>query len=1501
MSDQHTPRSSSGRATPTRAAEVARASGVSRPPVRESSNSGDSRSLLDTGVVAPAWWPSSLRINDEVGDLLQMAVAAPNDFIEMLMVEQVVTVDWLMARGGPVSVQAWIEFCRERGIPNFEPGTSVRTSFQRFSIFSIQDELHHTGPHVAMANGLNELPGANASSTPGARAASQQPATRPELQQPIGTTGSNELGTMTESSGSAPPGASYNFIRFMAESRFTGEPGSVPFSKWVNRLKSAREIFGVTDAQVSNALPLITAGQAESLLHSRADQCRRLGQKLSLLEKTFSSESARSAYKQMLKSANFATFEREGTTRERAFDVLVKHVENICSFLGQPYDSPDQVADYVIQAMYASDYAPALSLVKTRDSVDTLAELRVFLSQLDARKGRLLPGNETSGVYLGHEKYNGPSGPRKRDDNKHKTVQTCSFCGLRGHEEPRCWKKYGRPLAKVALVDGVDGQDEHEQASSERTEETDVLDNDGAFLVSDAIYSSRDVYQCTGSVFSVGAFRGFCIDTGAPSCCGLEQWKAYCDATGQPNTLLPCDRTLVWGVAQKAIGCGSVRIPVTNAKFLSWNVPVVQHDLPMLVGLDLMQAHNIKVDTASAKLEIPGHDPVHLFHAQGKLWIRASDCDVICYTTPELSTLHRRFGHAHHEQLRAVLSRAGEPLTNEEAKELKRLCAECPVCQWYAGRRSRYRASADISVEFNDHIVADFFWLEHGEPVRKEKVLHIICAGTRLQVAFFVPTTDTALDTFRRILSCWFVPFGLPRKLHCDQDNLMSSQEFIRACTNLGTQVEPVAIEAHWSVGLIERQHGPLRKVFSRVLRDAPNLERDAASRAEALSLSVFAVNSIQGIDGLVPYLLAFGTIPRVPLHPGTVPPTQAERLAVAFAARDEYERHVAVRRVREARRAQTPEFPRQKDGPLPGKAVLVRRTSGHEWSGPYHCAGVNPPQVSVLLPPRGRRATYHECNVKIFQPENDTGDPHAGMVYGLEPTLYYLDPSDDFREADLKELQGLARRGLFDTKTLASNGANVLSTRMIRTRKADGTMKSRLVVQGDQRDRQRGEISLESPTVSRVSQRVLASLAVTFKVPIAYRDYSQAYVQSTYKLSRDVFVRFRPQDQRDLEDILGPMPNPCRLVYPLYGLQESGTYWYSSLKAQLQNNGFRPTALDSAFLRHETNEGAAGTVVDDVIVCGSPLVMEAEAQCAKNFDNKGRTGPPFTFSGIEYSRRGECILLSQANYITGMSARRKGASFRDFRSLRGQLSYVAHAVRPDCLATAAISSQVTEEQFHPCHMTPLNRKVRELLESPDRGLVFVPLQGTDFCIRAFGDASYATNADKSSQMGVAVFLGTRSGDRVHPLVMNSNKTNRVTYSVLGAELLALCVAFDWAESLQVELQHLLGADIPISLATDSQSLFSCIASKTTLDEKRLMIRLLVLREGFDQRHIDELALVPGRLNVADPLTKIMRSDIWTAIMTDGILPRYETSRVYFCNDQEIPHHHIHSASHGTL
>ncbi|KAA8490721.1 hypothetical protein FVE85_4352 [Porphyridium purpureum] len=198
--------------------------------------------------------------------------------------------------------------------------------------------------------------------------------------------------------------------------------------------------------------------------------------------------------------------------------------------------------------------------------------------------------------------------------------------------------------------------------------------------------------------------------------------------------------------------------------------------------------------------------------------------------------------------------------------------------------------------------------------------------------------------------------------------------------------------------------------------------------------------------------------------------------------------------------------------------------------------------------------------------------------------------------------------------------------------------------------------------------------------------------------------------------------------------------------------------------------------------------------------------------------------------------------------------------------------------------MTPLNRKVRELLESPDRGLVFVPLQGTDFCIRAFGDASYATNADKSSQMGVAVFLGTRSGDRVHPLVMNSNKTNRVTYSVLGAELLALCVAFDWAESLQVELQHLLGADIPISLATDSQSLFSCIASKTTLDEKRLMIRLLVLREGFDQRHIDELALVPGRLNVADPLTKLMRSDIWTAIMTDGILPRYKTSRKEFAD-----------------
>ncbi|KAA8497566.1 hypothetical protein FVE85_5151 [Porphyridium purpureum] len=156
-------------------------------------------------------------------------------------------------------------------------------------------------------------------------------------------------------------------------------------------------------------------------------------------------------------------------------------------------------------------------------------------------------------------------------------------------------------------------------------------------------------------------------------------------------------------------------------------------------------------------------------------------------------------------------------------------------------------------------------------------------------------------------------------------------------------------------------------------------------------------------------------------------------------------------------------------------------------------------------------------------------------------------------------------------------------------------------------------------------------------------------------------------------------MHNLRRLNHPLYGLQESGTYWYSSLKAQLQNNGFRPTVLDSAFLRHETNEGVADTVVDDIITCGLTHVMETEAKCAEKFKNKLRVGSPLTISGTLYCQRVESMLISQNTYIKNMSAGRKGGLFQE---LRGQLSYVAHAVHTDCLATASLSSRFTKKQF---------------------------------------------------------------------------------------------------------------------------------------------------------------------------------------------------------------------------
>ena len=73
----------------------------------------------------------------------------------------------------------------------------------------------------------------------------------------------------------------------------------------------------------------------------------------------------------------------------------------------------------------------------------------------------------------------------------------------------------------------------------------------------------------------------------------------------------------------------------------------------------------------------------------------------------------------------------------------------------------------------------------------------------------------------------------------------------------MAIEVKEVPVEAHNSIGKVERYHAPLRRAYEII-----SLELKDASEELTLQMAVKAVNDSAGADGLVPTLLVFGAYP---------------------------------------------------------------------------------------------------------------------------------------------------------------------------------------------------------------------------------------------------------------------------------------------------------------------------------------------------------------------------------------------------------------------------------------------------------------------------------------------------------------------------------------------------------------------------------------------------------------------------------------------------------------
>jgi hypothetical protein len=142
---------------------------------------------------------------------------------------------------------------------------------------------------------------------------------------------------------------------------------------------------------------------------------------------------------------------------------------------------------------------------------------------------------------------------------------------------------------------------------------------------------------------------------------------------------------------------------------------------------------------------------------------------------------------------------------------------------------------------------------------------------------------------------CWIDTYiGPPELITHDAGKNFISREFRQYAQSLAITTKSVPVEAHWSVGLVERAHPILRRAYKIITKECSGITKEMA-----LQMAVKAINDTAGPNGLVPTLLVFGAYPRMTDIDST--PSITERAAAIHKAMEEVTKIRAQIQVKEA------------------------------------------------------------------------------------------------------------------------------------------------------------------------------------------------------------------------------------------------------------------------------------------------------------------------------------------------------------------------------------------------------------------------------------------------------------------------------------------------------------------------------------------------------------------------------------------------------------------------
>ena len=477
------------------------------------------------------------------------------------------------------------------------------------------------------------------------------------------------------------------------------------------------------------------------------------------------------------------------------------------------------------------------------------------------------------------------------------------------------------------------------------------------------------------------------------------------------------------------------------------------------------------------------------------------------------------------------------------------------------------------------------------------------------------------------------------------------------------------------------------------------------------------------------------------------------------------------------------------------------------------------------------------------------------------------------WRDAREKELKKQFDLNVFDVCKLPEN-ANTIRGHFIHTAKLNSSgqlksLKARLVADGCGQllgvDYHETYAATPSPEI----ERLLLMYAASKDYEVHQIDVDNAYLHAPLDVPVYMNIPAGVNIAHGKGDVL-------LLKRSLYGLKQAGRQWALHLKEKLETIGWKRHQTEECLFRRGKTEFLLVYVDDILVICPDVITVERiKTELSDLFPIKD-LGEIREYLGIEVTRnRAEKTfrfrqpgsidaVISRANqkfriqsiprspYVPSIRKHEPATKEQHdwFRSIIGQLNYIARMTRPDIAnATNLLGRKLSSPNQEDILL--VHNIIGYLQGSRD---IYLELRGNDFkLLRTYADADWASDeADRKSTTGFVTFIGAA------PIQWASRKQKSISKSTMDAEYMAVSDAATEAVFLKTQAESILELDLPATIYCDNmaaESLAKGEIGTNTKRSKHIDIRYHVIRDYVGAGKI-KVERVSTELNTADIFTK---------------------------------------------